>query len=38
MVGYVSSVDRAGGDIFQQIEVQPSQQMNNVEEVLILKK
>jgi len=38
MVGYVSSVDKEGGDIFQQIEVQPAQQMNNIEEVLILKK
>jgi len=38
LVGYVSSVDRDGGDIFQQIEVQPAQHINNIEEVLILKK
>ncbi len=38
LVGYVTSVDREGGDIFQQIEVQTAQQLNKVEEVLILKR
>ena len=38
LVGYVSSIDREGGDIFQQIEVRPAQHINNVEEVLILKR
>lgn len=37
-VGYVSAVDREGEEIFQHIEVTPSQYMNRVEEVLILKR
>jgi len=38
LVGYVSSVDREGGDVFQQIEVTPAQHLNKIEEVVILKK
>jgi rod shape-determining protein MreC len=38
LVGFVSSVDREGGDLFQRIEVTPSQNLNKIEEVVILKK
>lgn len=38
LIGYVSSVDREGGDVFQQIEVTPVQSLNTVEEVTILKR
>ncbi|RJQ45972.1 MAG: rod shape-determining protein MreC [Nitrospiraceae bacterium] len=37
-VGYVSSVDRESGEVFQAIEVTPSQHLNRVEEVAVLKR
>ncbi len=38
LVGYVSDVDREGGEIFQLIVVAPSQDLNKVEDVVILRK
>jgi rod shape-determining protein MreC len=38
LIGYVSEVDREGGEIFQLIVVAPSQDLNKVEDVVILRK
>ncbi|MBI4681900.1 MAG: rod shape-determining protein MreC [Nitrospirae bacterium] len=38
LIGYVTDVDKEGGEIFQLIEVAPSQYLNRVEDVVILKK
>ncbi|RJQ21425.1 MAG: rod shape-determining protein MreC [Nitrospiraceae bacterium] len=38
LVGHVSSVDKEGGEVFQMIDVIPSQNLNAVEEVVILKR
>lgn len=37
-IGYVSDVDKKGGDLFQLIVVAPSQDLNKVEDVVILRK
>lgn len=38
LIGRVSDVDREGGDLFQLIVVAPSQDLNKVEDVVILRK
>jgi rod shape-determining protein MreC len=38
LIGTVSRVEKEGEEVFQLVEVEPSQDMNTVEEVVILKK
>jgi len=38
LAGYISSVDKEGGELFQIIEVTPAQYLDRVEEVAILKR
>jgi rod shape-determining protein MreC len=38
LIGYVSDVDKEGGELFQLIEVAPSQDLRKVEDVVILRK
>ncbi|RJQ53977.1 MAG: rod shape-determining protein MreC [Nitrospiraceae bacterium] len=38
LAGYISSVDRESGEVFQLIEVTPAQPLNSVEEVAVLKR
>jgi len=38
LIGRISEVDKEGGDLFQLIVVEPSQNLNKVEEVVILRK
>ena len=38
LIGYVSDVKKEGGGMFQMVEVEPSQDLNTIEEVAILKR
>lgn len=38
LIGYVTDVNKEGGEIFQLIEVEPSQDLSRVEDVVILRK